>query len=69
MKIGLSVNIYTNYEAIEQDGRKRRLSVSKTKYSLGIETRITKEPMQMLKAFVGENIPELAAFGIAECIY
>jgi sarcosine oxidase/L-pipecolate oxidase len=67
MKIGFRGKKYTNYATIEREGQRHRLSVPKTRYTPETETRITKEAVDTLKAFIRENLPELAAFGIAGC--
>jgi sarcosine oxidase/L-pipecolate oxidase len=67
MKIGFRGKKYTNYATIELDGQRHRLSVPKTRYTPETETRITKEAVDTLKAFIKENLPELTAFGIAGC--
>lgn len=67
VKIGFRGKKYTNYDQLPSDDGKgmEPVSVPKTRYTPEVETRITKEAMNVIKEFVASNLPELAPFGIS----
>ncbi|KAB8293065.1 hypothetical protein EYC80_007425 [Monilinia laxa] len=67
IKIGFRGKKYTNYDQLPSDDRKymEPVSVPKTRYSPEVETRITKEALNIIKGFIASNLPELVPFGIS----